>query len=285
MSSNVVSLLASLPPVIERCELKYIVPYSLVEPICRFIEPYCALDHHSATQPGHFYPVNSLYFDTPNFRFLKLRMWGAARRFNMRVRAYADGRQAPYFAEIKYKTPTSVKKFRASLETAEWPGILDQKSSTSQHPVAVDKEEISRELFVRLAHAYAIEPKIFTCYRRKAFFSLIDDYARVTFDINMQYRQQDPHFGRDIYSLSPDGDCINYDNQTIYGDEAWEDGNVVLELKATAGLVPLWMMELIRRFELKQVGFSKYLNSTRVEHLDNGRHYMSADRMAGSFLA
>jgi hypothetical protein len=38
------------------------------------------------------------------------------------------------------------------------------------------------------------------------------------------------------------------------------------------------MMELIRRFELKQVGFSKYLNSTLVEHSDNGWLYMGGDR-------
>lgn len=279
-------LAATLPPVIERHELKYVIPSALVEPITDFLMPYCAYDQHSAAHDDGFYPVNSLYFDTPNYRFLKQRMWGVERRFNMRVRAYADGSLAPYFAEVKYKTPTCVKKFRATLGIEEWPLFLHDEIVHDEaddidllRETPSSKEHISRELFLRLASAYAIEPKIFTCYRRRAFISHIDDYARVTFDIDMRYRAQDPLYSTDPYSLSPTDGCINYDGQNIYDNELHYQANVILELKATVGSIPIWMIELIRRFELKQVGFSKYMNSSLVEHLDNGLHYMDADRM------
>lgn len=269
-------LLSNLAAVIERYELKYVIPYSLVEPISSFLEPYCALDEHSLGHPDRFYPVNSLYFDTPGYHFLKQRMWGADRRFNMRVRAY--GKEGPFFAEVKYKTPTSVKKFRASLQASEWPNFLSAGADEYRPSTLGSKAGLSRRLFLRLAKSYAIEPKIFTCYRRRAFFSCIDDYARVTFDINLRYRPQDPLMAVEPYSLNPDYGCTNYDIQTVYGDEVRYNENVVLELKASIGAVPVWMIELIRRFELKQVGFSKYLNSSLVEHSDCDWSYMPGDR-------
>ncbi|NKC01218.1 MAG: VTC domain-containing protein [Pseudomonadales bacterium] len=255
--------------VIERYELKYVIPSRWIEPITQFIAPYCRLDEHSRVQGDNFYPVNSLYFDTLNYRFLNQRLWGADRRFNMRVRSYGDGREAPYFAELKFKTATYVKKFRAVLELQEWPGFLH---TSELDPL--DEVETPRRVFKRMAHAYAIEPKIFTCYRRRAFVSEVDDYARVTMDIDMQYRPQTPLICDDPYNLSPDRNCISYDIQSIYGDEAHYQANVILELKATSGFVPTWMIELIRRFELKQVGFSKYVNSSLVDNHDNGWRYM-----------
>ena len=126
MRSLTTNLLCTLPSVIERYELKYVIPYDLVEPISDFFAPYCAFDQHSMAHSDRFYPVNSLYFDSPSYRFLQLRMWGAERRFNMRVRSYGDGLEGPYFAEIKFKTPTCVKKFRATLQADEWPLFLRQ---------------------------------------------------------------------------------------------------------------------------------------------------------------
>ena len=136
------------------------------------------------------------------------------------------------------------------------------------------------ELFQHLAAAYGIEPKIFTSYRRQAFFSTVDDYARVTFDIDMRYREQSPVVSANPYSLNPQDDCINYDLQTIYETEPQHRGNVILELKAMIGAVPTWMLELIHRFELKQVGFSKYMNSSLVNHVENGAQHMPHDRIA-----
>ena len=280
MNNETMGLMATLPPVIERYELKYVVPRSLVEPISDYLAAYCELDSHSVCHTDCFYPVNSLYFDTPRFRFLQLRQWGADQRFNMRVRAYDDGRKGPFFAEIKFKTATSIKKFRATLHGPEWPDILRHGQRLPNLSHVNPNEQVSSDLFLQLAESYAIEPKIFTCYRRRAFISRIDDYARVTFDINMRYRPQDPLYSPHPYSLCPDDDgCINYDAETIYGDERQHRDNVVLELKATIGAVPVWMIELIRRFELKQVGFSKYLNSCLTEHLENGWNYMPADRI------
>ena len=118
------TVLAQLPPVIERHELKYTIPYSYVEPISRFVEVYCSLDYHSALVSDQFYPVTSLYFDTIGFEFLKQRMYGKDGRFNVRVRCYGTEGEPPYFLEIKRKSGGSGVKYRAVAGEGEWPGIL-----------------------------------------------------------------------------------------------------------------------------------------------------------------
>jgi len=44
------------------------------------------------------------------------------------------------------------------------------------------------------------------------------------------------------------------------------------------GRVPMWMIDLITHFELKQQGFSKYMQSSLDALNDNGIDYMNGDR-------
>ncbi|MGJ8671195.1 MAG: polyphosphate polymerase domain-containing protein, partial [Oceanococcus sp.] len=232
----------SLPPVLQRYELKYVIPPSLVEPITDFIQPYCELDAHSASAKQHFYPVNSLYFDTPGCEFLKQRMWGRDNRFNMRVRAYGDGTQAPFYLEIKNKRGVGMRKFRATATEQEWPNILSNPGFRLDDDQS-DVERLNKELFLRLALSYAIEPKILTNYRRRAFFSTVDDYARLTMDVDLRYREATD------FSLQPDRSMLNYDHEAMFtGNQQPDGGSVVLELNWVMGQVPLWMLDLIRHF-------------------------------------
>lgn len=265
----------ALPPVLERYELKYLIPWEYVEPITDFLSIYCSMDHFSEIAPenNYFYKISSLYFDTPNFEFLRQRIEGKAVRFNMRVRAYGDGEKAPYYLEIKNRTGISgvVKKYRATAHEDQWPFIL---TDASFRPCESDSspEKANKELFTRLALSYAIEPKILTKYERRAFFSTVDDYVRVTMDANMQYRVEPD------YSVNSSYDMTNYDNETIYSNQTDTEGNVILELKCNVGEVPFWILNLIKLFELKQVGFSKYVNSILISHYDNGDWFMPYDR-------
>lgn len=266
---------AQLPPVKERYEIKYLIPRELIEPISRFISPYCEMDAFSAGANEYFYPVNSLYFDTRGLEFLNQRLGGKESRFNMRARAYGGGGLPPYFLEIKHKTGTFVRKYRCTLSEGEWPRILaDPSYRCGDHDDPLQRR--NKELFLRLALTYAIEPKILTSYRRRAFFSTVNEYARVTMDTGLRYQLED------TYNLSPDARSVNYDNQTIFsvneqvfGTEDFGPGRVILELKCNVGQTPVWMIDLVSAFELKQVGFSKYANSTLVAHIDNGDAYMN----------
>ncbi len=278
MADNRSASKISLPPVLQRHELKYLIPASMMEPISQFITPYCELDYHSLEGENYFYEVNSFYFDTRDGEFLKQRLYGRDSRFNMRVRSYAGGKP-PFFLEIKHRSGGLVKKYRATATEEEWPAILlDPHYRVPRRESGVGRR--NKELFMRLAHSYAIEPKIYTQYRRQAYFSTVNDYARVTMDKNMKYRVQDLNSGlEDPYDMSTDDSLTNYDNETIYAVNTHSEADVVLELKCNVGQVPVWMLDLVKHFQLKQVGFSKYMNSSLVSQWDNGIRYNLGNRM------
>jgi len=260
-----------LAPTLERHELKYAIPWRYVDPISHFIEPYCRLDRHSAAAEDHFYSVNSLYLDTRDLEFLQQRRFGKDGRFNMRVRCYGDRGEEPYFLEVKRKTGAFGKKFRSTATREEWPAIL-QDPSYRIPPDDQGRNRVNKELFLRLATSYAIEPRLLTCYRRRAYFSMVNDYARVTMDVGMKYRVQEH------YDLDSSSGMISYDNETIYERDMFSEAAVILELKSNIGQIPVWMLDLISTFNLKQQGFSKYLSSSMVSLQDDGYRYMDGDR-------
>jgi hypothetical protein len=264
-----------LPPVLERYELKYKIPWRFVEPISDFISLYCDLDVFSvkAEADNYFYKVGSLYFDSPGYEFLKQRIGGKEIRFNMRTRFYGDGDKGPFFLEVKHRTGLSgvVTKYRATAEAYQWPNILTDPGFRPPESDSPDERK-NKELFLRLGTTYAIEPKILTTYLRRAFFSTIDEYSRVTMDVHMKYRVQDDFNLINTYGMT------HYDNETIYATNTKSDAEVVLELKCLVGEVPYWMLDLVRRFELQHSGFSKYASATLVSHFDNGDWFMPFDR-------
>lgn len=267
------TVFATLGESIERHELKYAVPASAVERISEFIAPYCSLDHFSSLTPDNTYLVNSLYFDTRSLEFLKQRLYGKDGRFNVRVRCYGRDGDPPYFLEIKQKLGVLSKKYRATAGQNEWPAILlDPNFRISEDKS--EKERIALERFLRIATTYAVGPQLLTQYTRRAFFSTVDEYARVTLDMKMKYRAQNHH------SLAPGDDMVSYDNETIYAKDMYADGVVILELKSNIGEVPMWMIDLITKFELKQQGFSKYASSFLTSHFDDGVQYMTGDRIS-----
>jgi len=193
----------------------------------------------------------------------------------MRVRAYEDGEKGPYFMEVKNRVGISgvVKKYRATAKEHQWPNILSNPEFRVPDS-DTDQEKANKELFLRLATTYLIEPKILTKYKRRAFFSNVDEYARVTMDANMQYRLESE------YNVVSNYDMNNYDNETIYSYNTFSDDRVILELKCNVGEVPFWMLDLVKLFELKQSGFSKYISSAYVAHIDNGDLFMPLDRQS-----
>jgi SPX domain protein involved in polyphosphate accumulation len=253
---------------LDRYELKYIIPYEMVEPMTEFLMAYCSLDYHSTTAPNQFYQVNSLYFDTPNLTFATNRLYVRSPRFNMRSRAYADGTKPPYFLEIKVKDGNVVNKYRAKVGDDEWPHMftdLNYRTNLQGDP----KELKNKELFYRTAMKYNSSPRIYTQYKRRAFVSEVDEYVRVTMDIDMKC------FLEDQYTLKHDPKrLINYDSELVYAKvpNRPTGSNVILELKCYPHQVPLWLLDLIKRFQLNRTSFSKYLASLQTAITYDERH-------------
>jgi hypothetical protein len=239
-----------LPAVIERFEMKYTIPFSMIEPISNFISPYCSMDKYSTISDDKFYIINSLYFDTPDFLFLRNRMRRVENRFNMRIRSYGEDPRQPFFLEIKQRRGDTVKKYRAKV-------FEDNIEEMCKTPVSLNlgrdeaKNEANRDLFRRLYLKYNTNPVVLVQYRRKAYLSDVDDYARVTFDINLKYMKPLENGFKPIPDM---GEMTPCDAQTCY------DGgcSVILELKCYTTFVPMWMVDLVKTFGLTRRSFSKY---------------------------
>ncbi|MEO7955821.1 MAG: polyphosphate polymerase domain-containing protein [Fibrobacteria bacterium] len=239
---------AAAVPMLERYELKYTIPSGMVEAISAFIRPYCYLDRYSNLAADGFYQVNSLYLDSPDFLFLRNRLEGRENRFNMRTRSYGEAPQPPYFLEVKQKTGDIIRKYRARVTDADLESVLDPSRSDRGY-LADPADAASADLFRRLAHTYNAAPVIMTSYRRKAFISGCDEYARVTFDVDLRFMAQPEHL-----PLSVGREMAPSDAETCFD----EGCSVVLELKCFSKYVPLWMIDLIRTFDLRRRSFSKY---------------------------
>lgn len=241
------------PLFLERYELKYVIPMSMVAPICRYISPFCEMDYYSQVSPDKFYTINSLYFDSPTLYFLRQKDAGLSNRFSMRIRSYGDGTKPPYFFETKYKVREFVKKKRGKVKFLNWPELFDPSDISPGLIETVEDDSRSNvQHFLDLAMTYNVVPVILTQYRRLAFLSTIDDYARVTFDRDLRYQEPD---GVSIH-VNEKKMC-HYDNPDSFD---YPGGNVILELKAERK-VPQWIVDLIQTFDLTQKSFSKYGNS------------------------
>jgi len=255
------------PNLLERYELKFVIPDDMIEPISDFCSIYCRPDKYSEKSQGGFYTVNSLYFDTPHYLFLSKRIVGSENRFNMRVRTYGD-RAVPCFLEIKQKRVDIVRKYRARVDDDGWyqmfeiPGYAPNRGENT-----IDTSNMN--LFYRLAHTHNAGPVVLTQYRRRAYVSQVDDYARVTIDKDLKYQ---PAEG---YKLIPDGEqATNYDNSTVFDPEC----NVIVEMKCDSVRVPYWMIDMIRNFNLQRRSFSKYVFS--ITEILNQYHYDTSYRQA-----
>jgi hypothetical protein len=241
-----------MPPVLQRYEAKFVIPPHMIEPISDFASVYCSLDKYSekAENTFYFYRSNNLYFDTPNYLFLMRREMGnCENRFNMRIRTYSDTSAVPCFFEIKQRNVNIVKKYRVAVHDEEWHRMFEDQGY-KLHRENDFEADSNKNLFFKMAYTYNATPKLLSQYLRKAYISDIDDYARVTFDIDLRYQAAEG------YNLIPDENgMVPLDNETLFDPEC----SVVLELKCYTTYVPLWMIDLVRYFDLRRRSFSKYV--------------------------
>jgi hypothetical protein len=237
------------PLVLERYELKYLIPFAMVEPISRYVETYCEMDYYSQISPDLYYTINSLYLDTPGLYLFTNKEMAGAYSFNMRVRSYGDRPKAPYFFEIKYKIREFVRKNRAMVDLDNWMDpLIEGFTPANLQPESYDNFQD----FQYMKWTYNVEPVILTQYRRKAYLSRIDDYARVTFDRDLRFQEEFE------WNVTPCDELMcHYDHPESF--EA-PGQNVILELKCEKK-IPYWMVDLITKFDLELANFSKFGNS------------------------
>jgi len=256
---------------LDRYEAKYIITRDMIEPIKRFIKPYCDYDKHCAAAGGH-YRIVTLQLDNPAMSLHGAKEWEATHRFKLRVRTYGiPAGKAPVFLEIKRKYYERIIKSRAIIPFEDWkPGVME-RSSSEVNLKSVTERETFRE-FKRLYRELGAEPKVYILYDREAFSSRFDHYARITFDTKLCYQPV-----KDMYDWGANGRFISMDSGMV---RYRRESPVVLEVKCTEQ-VPTWMIELVQEFDLQRVGNCKYSTAIWMENLMTG---VGAAPFADEFL-
>jgi len=237
-----------LPQIPARYEFKYVVSEQVARAIAAAIAPFCELDRHSAAAPDCQYSITSLYLDSPGRAFHLAKVHRQHKRLKLRIRTYGDEADGPVFFEVKRKVGDVVLKSRAAAPGEGWSDRL-----IGPQPGSADHAE---RQFRALLESFGAQPTLLANYRREAYVSTVDDYARVTFDRRLRYQ---PCSHWELLGAAQSWSA----QDDVLATRGTADG-LVLELKATRA-VPLWMSALVRRFDLMRCGFSKYC--TGVERL------------------
>lgn len=234
----------------ERREFKYLLPQHLVPFVRAAAKSVCRLDGYAG--PNGLYTIRSLYFDTRGLSLFWANESETADRFKVRARSYPSaGAAGPVFFEVKQRSLDVVSKARGMVSPSLWQTLL-------REPGAFLSSEIGRkyrpavERFITLVNTYHLEPLMLVEYDREAYFSELEEYARLTFDYNI--RCQPPQ------GLTLEADPKAWKQVGHPARLRTPDARTLVELKF-AGPPPRWMVDMVTRLELERYSFSKYCYS------------------------
>lgn len=227
-----------LKNVFQRKETKYLIPTTQFHSFLKDLKKQMQIDEYG------LHTILSLYFDTPDDRFITNSMTKPKYKEKFRVRSYGIPKETSMvFLEIKKKVNGIVYKRRMPLTYAEYLQWLDQK-----HFLKNEDEQIPQEVNWLFKRNPDLSPKTMIMYERMSLFGTSDPDFRVTFDQNIRFRSTN-------LDLSITGE------ETLVAPEI----GVLMEVKAL-GAYPLWFVELLNDYQLRKGSFSKYAE-TYQRHL------------------
>jgi len=228
----------------QRFEFKYFLPKNTADKLIPALLNHMEWDPYVLTTGRDHYQVNSLYFDNENFDCFWDKEAGVSDRKKFRFRYYghtvSDDQRV--FLEIKRKNNALVIKDRILLPANDAANnILDAKllELYKQDP---DNDFIHELIWFKKRNC--LRPKLFVTYKRKALIDRRDKRFRVTFDYDIRAQLADRLTGRfdKLRAIYPTG--------------------VVLEVKYN-NVLPKWFHEVIQKYQLQRITFSKYCNGLR----------------------
>ncbi len=218
--------------VFKRYEIKFLVTDEQRHSLERDFADMMIPDSHGESR------ICSIYCDTPDRRLIRASLEKPVYKEKLRIRSY--GRAAEdetVFMELKKKYKGVVYKRRISLSQYEADAFVTEGAQLSGYG------QIGREIESFRSFYGTIEPAMYICCDRTAFFGKDDPGLRVTFDRNILWRTD-----RLKLTSVPGG------RQLISPD------NSLMEIKC-AGSIPLALVKLLSAYGIRQTSFSKYGNA------------------------
>jgi hypothetical protein len=243
----------------QKIEYKYLVPNALLEALRNAFSPYLVWDKYSEIRKDKRYSVKSIYFDTHRLDFYQEKLSGLKRRKKLRIRGYNEwADDALVFLEIKRKNGQVISKNRAPLPYAKLTEAV-LNNCIEDHIITDSQGDNLRDAasFLFYMRSMHLVPTIKITYEREAHFSRMNPNLRITLDSNLRS------------TLQVGFDRFFDDQNMIYA----LPGNSILEIKSIGGF-PVWLQNLIARFDLKLQAISKYTNC--METHSNYEHRLQA---------
>ena len=219
-----------------RFEWKYCVPRELAGELSAALEPRVGPDAY-CTGPDCIYRVRSLYYDTRDLRFYHEGKDGLKIRRKVRVRSYGTPQ---YFLEIKRKLDEVTVKERVPVPGSR---LVEALNGVDPAVVLADRSPgdlRTLERFRSILITLGLVPTLLVTYVRRAMVGRNDPHLRITLD-------------RDLRGRTRPGPNALDDEGKLFAFEPRH----VLELKFNRR-PPRWLMDIVARFHLKRVPYSKY---------------------------
>lgn len=210
-----------------RYEIKYLLTPAQYFAILPTIEAHVAADEYGETT------IQSLYYDTPNFRLIRRSMEKPVYKEKIRLRSYGLAKEdTKVFLELKKKYKGIVYKRRIRLTEREAFALMTGEENAAN-------TQIGKEIVYFRDFYGDLRPAMSILYDRTAYENE-ETGLRVTFDKNIRYRTErlTLHEGLDGIAL-------------------FSTGEVLMEIKA-GGAYPLWLAELLTKNGIYKTSFSKY---------------------------
>lgn len=224
-----------------RFELKYRISESTAAAVEKFIQPYINPDRFCKLQPTGWYPIVSLYLDSPDLKLCRESLTGQKNRFKLRIRGYSDDPAYPKFFEIKRRINTVILKDRQRVNARDIARLLSGGALTPQY-YSTEQEALKQFNFYQCS--INAGPLILIRYLRRAYEDDSETRVRITFDRELSYKMAERP-------------------EVTLGGAGWQRlpiNYVILEIKFTSRF-PAWLSRMARCVELEQSSFSKYANS------------------------
>ena len=229
----------------QRFERKYFVKERQVAPLREFISGYLQLDEFSLGRPENCYPIHSIYLDSNQLTTYWATVHCEKLRFKLRARYYSDDPNAPVFFEIKRRENECVLKQRAPARRKAAAELIGGQLPGAEHLMADRPHDLTvLQRFCYLSHRLNARPMMQISYEREAWIHPQTNSVRVTMDRNV--RGEPRHEA--VFNTQMDRPIYPFRKQ------------IVLELKFTDRF-PDWFADLVRHFDLVQIGAPKYCGS------------------------
>lgn len=202
--------------------------------------------------------IESLYYDTPDWRMINRSMEKPLYKEKLRVRVYGNaGEQNVAFVELKKKfkgivykrrvamSPTGALAFMDGMEFEQAMALYPPSSNDLELEPTWRDKQIAREIRACTMRWQPLQPSMIISVDRTSLRTNDGSDVRMTFDFNARWRTTPLGFGQ------------------AEGNPLMEDGQVIMEIKAL-GACPLWLVRALDQAKIYPVSNTKYGRAYRA---------------------